>query len=102
MNLRALLLKDFGIDFPISGGCGGSFDNAIVVHRVPPNNYVATEHAILRCLGIGRRITWTITGQEVLRPDGKAFDRITITTKSEDGSGTIERYYFDVTECFGA
>ena len=66
INLRNLLKKDFGIDFPISGGTGNSRDNPIVVHKVEPNDYTSVEYGILRCLGEGRRVEWKVLQQAVL------------------------------------
>ena len=66
MTLKELLDKDFGVDLPISGGTGNSIDNPIVIHRTVINDYTDTEYFILKCIGIGRRITWKILQQELL------------------------------------
>ncbi len=104
IKLKELLKNDFGIDFPISGGTGNSIDNPIVIHRTGSNDYTATEYAILRCLGIGRRIDWKLLRQSLIHQNGKVFDQMKIETRmvTEDEIITcIENYYFDITECFG-
>ena len=104
MTLKELLEKDFIVDLPISGGFGNSIDNTIIIHRYGINDYVGTEHFILKCLGIGRRIEWKILGQELLTHDSKKIDKIIIETKQLTESEIItqiENYYFDVTDCFG-
>lgn len=104
MTLKDLLEKDFKIDLPISGGYGNSIENAIIIHRNEINDYVGTEHFILKCLGIGRRIEWIILGQELVSYDSKKVDKIKIETKQLTESEIItqiENYYFDITDCFG-
>jgi hypothetical protein len=104
MILKDLLEKDFGVALPISGGTGNSIENAIIIHRVGINDYVGTEHFILKCLGKGRRIIWRFLGQELLSHNNKIIDKIKIETKEETESEIItqiENYYFDITECFG-
>jgi len=104
MSLKNLLEKDFGVTLPISGGFGNSFDNAIIIHKDGINDYVGTEHFILKCLGKGRRIEWQILGQKLLNHNKKKIDKIKIETKQLTESELItqiENYYFDITECFG-
>lgn len=104
MTLKDLLEKDFRVALPISGGFGNSIDNAIVIHRNGINDYVGTEHYILKYLGIGRRIDWKILGQELITHGSKKIDKIKIETKQFTESEIItqiENYYFDITDCFG-
>ncbi|MBK8954280.1 MAG: hypothetical protein IPM34_01810 [Saprospiraceae bacterium] len=103
MTLQELLKKDFRISLPISGGFGNSLENAIIIHREGINDYVGTEHIILECLGIGRRIQWKKLGQELLTQNNKIIDKIKIETKQlteTEEISQIENYYFDITECF--
>lgn len=104
ISLRALLGADFGTDFPISGGSGGSPDAAIVIHYQVPNDYVGVEYGVLRCLGIGRRIEWKLIQQSLIEHNGRTLDQMKIETKETTETEIItqiENYYFDVTECFG-
>lgn len=104
IDLRELLKADFGIDFPISGGTGNSRDTAIVIRNEVPNDYVGVEHGVLRCLGRGRGIEWTLVEQSLLEHNGRKIDRMTIETKETTPTQIItqtENYYFDITECFG-
>lgn len=102
MTLKDILEEDFRVELPISGGFGNSIDNAIIIHRDGMNDYVGTEHFILKCLGIGRRVEWKILKQELLSYNNKKIDRISIETKQLIESKTItqvENYYFDITDC---
>lgn len=104
MNLRELLHQDFGAELPISGGFGNSIENAIIIHRQGMNDYVATEHFILKCLGIGRGIKWRILKQELLINNNKRIDKVTIETEETTQWEIItqtENYYFDISECMG-
>lgn len=104
VSLRDLFKADFGIDFPISGGSGNSRDTPIVIHHQVPNDYVGVENGVLRCLGIGRRIEWTLLQQSLIEHNGQKLDQLKIETKQTTPTGIItqvENYYFDVTECFG-
>ena len=104
MTLKDLLKSDFGVELPISGGFGNSIDNAVIIHRSGINDYVGTEHFILKCLGKGRGIEWQILGQELLKHNDQQIDKIKIETKQTkelEIITQIENYYFDITECFG-
>lgn len=104
INLRAMLKADFGVDLPISGGTGNSRDAAVIIHYQVPNDYVAVEYTVLRCLGIGRRVEWKLLEQVLIEHNGKKLDQMKIeTTETTDVEiiKQIESYYFDVTECFG-
>ncbi len=104
MTLKDLLEKDFIVELPMSGGFGNSIDNAIIIHREGINDYVGTEHFIIKCLGIGRRVEWKILGQELLTHNNKKIDKIKIETKQFTETEIItqiENYYFDITDCIG-
>jgi len=105
MDIRQLLMADFDIDFPISGGPGNSRDNPIVIHMQVPNDYTSVEYGILRRLGMGRRITWKMIQQSIFEHNGRALDQLKIETKETTENEVItqvENYYFDITECFGS
>lgn len=102
INLRALLKKDFGIDFPISGGTGNSKDNPIVVLREEPNDYTSCEYGVLKCIAHGRGVEWKLVQQAVIHHNGRTLDqmKVKMTTRSpENMHHTIENYYFDITDC---
>ena len=103
VNLKELLKKDFGIDYPISGGTGNSKDNPIVVHYEFPNGYTSVEYAVIRCIATGRRIQWKFLQQSLMHHDGRELDQLKIETKWREDNQLItqvENYYFDITECF--
>ena len=103
-SLRELLKGDFGIDFPISGESGNSRDMPIVIHHQVPNDYVGVEYGILRCLGIGRKIEWTLIQQSLVEHNGRTLDQLKIETRQTTATEIItqvENYYFDVSECIG-
>ena len=81
MTLKAMLLRDFGRDFPISGAFGQSLDAPIIVHRQTPNDYTSVEYGVLECLGKGRRVTWKLLRQSLLTHDGRSIDQLKIETK---------------------
>jgi hypothetical protein len=104
ITLRELLLADFEIDFPISGGTGNARENPIVVHYRVPNDYVAVEYGVLRCLGVGRGVEWKLLQNSFFELDGRRIEQMRIETKWRTETEVItqiESYYFDLTECFG-
>lgn len=104
INLREMLLADFGVDFPISGGPGNSRDTPIVVHYEIPNDYVGVEYGVLRCLGAGRGVEWRLLMNSLFEHDGRRIEQMKIETKwvtDTEKITQIENYYFDLTECFG-
>ena len=105
MNLKDLLLQDFGADLPISGGLGNSRDSPIVVHKATPNDYGQTEYIVLQCLGLGLGIEWNLLQQSLLSHNDRKIDQIKIETTEVTGEEVvtqIENFYFDITECFEA
>lgn len=80
MDIRKLLLDDFGVDLPISGGQGNSIDNPVVIEKTGMNDYVGTEYAILKYLGIGRGLEWKKLQQEYLIHNNRHIDKIKIET----------------------
>ena len=104
MDLRKMLLEDFGVDYPISGGLGNSRDNPIIIHRVTPNDYVGVEHGVLKCIATGRRVAIQFKGQALIMHNGRAIDQIKVQMSKDLGDQTehiIENWYFDVTNCMG-
>ena len=104
INLREMLKADFGIDFPISGGTGNSRDNPIIIHHRVPNDYVAVEYGVLRCIGVGRRVEWKLLENSLFHHLGRRIEQMKIETKhvADDMLVTrVENYYFDLTDCFG-
>jgi len=103
MTLKELLERDFKVELPISGGDGNSIDDPIIIHKKGMNDYVGTEHFILRCMGIGLGIEWKKLGQELIIYNNKKIDKITIERKRLIKGEIINQkayHYFDITECF--
>ena len=50
MKLKELLLKDFNIDLPISGGFGQSKDSPIVILTDNQEEASLTQYQILKCI----------------------------------------------------
>ena len=105
MNIREQIKKDFGVDLPIKGGIGNSIDNPIILEKQNQvYDFVATEYAYLKFLGIGRGIIWQPIKQKMILHNDRRIDKITIKTvetTDEEIVTQIENYYFDITECWG-
>lgn len=104
MNIRELLIEDFGIDLPISGGLGNSIDDPVIIERTGNNDYAGIEHTFLKYIGLGRGIEWKLIQQELLEDNGRTLDKIKIETKqltSTEVITQVENYYFDITDCYG-
>ena len=77
-------------------------EDAVILHKVVPNDYVSVEYTILKCLGIGRGIEWKLLKQTLMDCNGRSLDQMKIETKKVTETEVItgiENYYFDVTEC---
>ena len=98
-----MLLDDFGVDFPISGGTGNSRNSPIVIHHQTPNDYTAVVYGVLRHLGIGRHIEWKLLQTSLFEHNGRKLEQMKIETKWNTETEVvtqIENYYFDLTECY--
>jgi len=103
IEIRYMILRDFGHDLPIRGGSGGSLDDALVIDRVRDSQASDVEYFILDCLGLGRGINWKILEQALLKHEGRWIDKVTIRTEEKTATEIItqvENYYFDVTAFF--
>jgi hypothetical protein len=101
-SMKELLLRDFGVDLPISGGNGNSIENAVQILEMDSYSLASIELTYLQCLGQGRRIKWTLIGHELLRESHGVFEKLKIETVEETASEIItqiENYYFDITTC---
>jgi hypothetical protein len=66
MNIRDLIKNDFDVDLPIKGGTGNSIDDPVLIEWASPiNDYVGTEYAFLKYIGIGRGIEWKKIKQQL-------------------------------------
>ena len=102
--IRELLIRDFNLELPISGGTGDSKDTAIIIHRAACQDYVKMEYQILYCICKNRGMAFEKIGQELHKHHDRYLDKINIETTRQTETQTItqvENYYFDVTECFG-
>jgi hypothetical protein len=102
LSLQQTLKDEFGIDFPTSGGWGGSREQPVIVHRRTPNNYVAVEHQLLRCICQGRGVRAKFLQSSLFEHEGRMLERMKIETQRDTETQTItqvENYYFDLTEC---
>lgn len=103
MTLKTILKNDFDLDLPISGGSGLSIDDPVVIERSGINDYVSTEHTLLKYLAKKRQVQYELVGQALLSHQGRRLDRITIQTidsSTEGVRGETAHYYFDITDCF--
>jgi hypothetical protein len=104
MTIRELIKKDFGVDLPVKGELGNSIDNPLIIERTKINDYVSTEFAFLKYIGIGRRITWKLISQALMSHNGRMIDKVKIETKQITETEVItqiENYYFDISDCLG-
>ncbi|MGI8892845.1 MAG: hypothetical protein ACR2GN_05230 [Bacteroidia bacterium] len=83
INLKEMLKEDFGVDLPIRGGHGNSIDNPIIIEKAIPNNYVDTEMAVIKFIGLGRRIGWKIFSQQLIIHNNRFIDKIQIEYNRE-------------------
>jgi hypothetical protein len=100
-GLKAMLLRDFGLDLPIAGGFGGSGSDPIVVTTSDPRAAAATEMQVLRSIGTGRQILWRTLAKTMVERDGRPLEQVKIEARWATPTEVItqrENYYFDVSE----
>jgi hypothetical protein len=103
-KLKRQIQNELGLDLPISGGMGLSLEDTIVVHPRGKNEDVKTEYLILDSLSKLEGIAWKRLGQKLLRHNDRYYDEITLEiqeTHTVDGLPKEQKFYFDVTECWG-
>ena len=97
-EIKKELLERFGLDLPISGGIGDSVDNPIVVLETEEFDYIETEYTYLENWCILQEKDYKFIKQALIEKGDKRIDRMTIETDEE--KGTLEDFYFDITEGF--
>jgi len=77
-----MLLRDFGLDLPISGG-GGKKAEPIVISTATLQEAVDAQMQVHRCIGKGREIAWRLEDSAVVNPAQKlvraGLETITLT-----------------------
>lgn len=97
MSLKEMLLHDFGLDLPITGGLGQSPNDPIIISSSSPEEVAHTEVNVLRCIGKGRRIFWRTLEKSSQAQGGLWLEKIKIETKQITEKEIItqrENYYF--------
>ncbi len=100
MQLRDMLKRDFDLDLAISGGFGQSRGDPIIVLDCHGNAASQTIFNVLRGLGRGRQILWTMLADSRIDPQDKFIHQVKILTKFASKEEIItqrENYYFDLT-----
>ena len=102
MDFRGQIREAFGVDLPIKNGFGGSFETAVGLELVlPDNDYVGTQRAYLNYMAQLRNIEWKKISQTLSKHNDRTYDVIKIETWEKNGKKvTKETHYFDITECF--
>ena len=98
-TLRALLIRDWGLDLPIRGGFGQSRDDPIVVDCSDPVVAAKTQTLVLQGLGRGRGVFWRCLGRNFLGSEWPSIEQFKIETVELTASEVItqtENYYFDL------
>jgi hypothetical protein len=99
MNLKNMLVSDFGLELNIAGGFGQSADSPIVVLDTDPTAASLTEMQVLRSIGRGRGILWRTLARGQVRTEQTALEQVRIETKeltADEVVTQVEGYYFDV------
>lgn len=118
VSLKKMILDDFELDFPISGGYGYSMDDAIILKLDTENKSVSLEYEIVRwrlyeemivCRETDMKfsdISWNLLKQYCIEENGRHYDHLIFQVSGiQDGK---EKYYtfkshfwFDITSSFG-
>jgi hypothetical protein len=79
----------------VTGGPGDTLQTAIAIKKIPRGLSAAgAEHMLLRKWFGERGKDWTLTGQAMLRVDGRTYDAYDVVL----ADGTPRSLHFDVTE----
>lgn len=98
MSLHDLLLRDWGMNLPITGGWGRSPDDPIVITTDDPGAIVMAQLHTLRGLGRGRGVFWRTMGLR-WENEARAIQQFKIETRELTATeiiSQVENYYFDV------
>ena len=99
ISLHDLLLRDWGVDLPISGGLGKSRDEPIVIDASDPALVAKTQLLVLRGLGHGWGVYWRCLKRQLLGGEWPGIEQFKIETVELTDTEVItqaENYYFDL------
>jgi len=95
LSLKETIQKNFGIELPISGGWGGSIEDAIKIDK----EYKDWSDVMYTCLRLINRMLgrgWKLVKQTTVEKDGKTFDQMKL--EIEGDSNNYYNYYFDISD----
>ncbi len=99
--VRDLLIRDFGIDLPISGGRGSSIGDPIIINTQSAHEASWIEMEYVRCICARFGWHWRAIGREIIDDANGRIERLSCEVKyPEDDQVITERrnFYFDISE----
>ena len=98
ISLRNQIQDAFGVELPISGGDGTSFDNAIRI-EVDDSRGVSIEYAVLEYIHLLSGQEWKMVWQTLQSCNDRSFDKLSVVRNDDPDQRTD--YYFDISRFFG-
>ena len=97
-SLHDTILRSFGVDLPISGGDGSSFDNAIRI-KINDSSGISIEYAVLRYLHFISHQKWQVDRSSLRHHNGRSYDILSVVR--DDNHDCLFDYYFDISKFYG-
>ncbi|MFZ4740875.1 MAG: hypothetical protein ACOYLE_06895 [Bacteroidales bacterium] len=95
-----LMKEIFWADYPIKGGSGKSFKNAIVIDSIAWTRFVELEYEIVNFLSIHIGKLLYVKKQKLRKVDEKYFDILYVEELEPKGDKYTFDLYFDITDCW--
>lgn len=90
-TIREKIKEKYNTDYPISGGDGTSFDEAIIIND---DDFVAIEYSIVKHLLMLDRKFGDFRGQQTIEENNKTYDVLTFSHRSDPS--VVKDFYFDI------
>lgn len=87
-------------EFPIKGGYGKSFEDAIEFEVIAANNFVQKEYQIVKLIGSLNDRDFSVKKQQLKFYNDKAFDILHIIEIINNKLVFVTELYFDITACW--
>jgi len=95
-----LIKKAYIYDYPIKGGSGKSYNDAIIIDIIAWSIFVRIEYEIVNFLAIHIGKILKVRQQKLRKQNDKIYDILSIEEVSPDKDKYTIDIYFDVTDCW--
>jgi len=95
-----LIKRELLSKYPIKGGYGKSFEDAIEFDIKAASKFVELEHNLVQFLGVYIHKLYRVNKQHLKKHEDKIYDILTVVEIDSYGEKFVTEIYFNITDCW--